>query len=150
MRRDLLVRLIGALKLAKGIVLLALGAGALALVHHDLPHVARHWLDAGHHHVRELFARLDSKKLMELGFGSFAYAAVFLVEGCGLLLRKRWAEYLTIVVTTSFIPFEVYELAHAWSATKLAVLIANIAVVIYLVVRRVQAHVRHHAFATAS
>jgi len=143
MQRDLLVRCIGAVKLAKGIVLVALGIGALALIHHDLPDFVRRWIDLGHDHVRQLFEQLDSKKLKELGAGSFAYAALFLIEGVGLLRRRRWAEYLTIAITTSFIPFEIYELLHTWSTAKLVVLLANIAVVIYLIVRRVQAH--HHA-----
>ena len=41
---------------------------------------------------------------------TFAYSALFLVEGTGLFFEKRWAEYLTIVATVSFIPVEIYEL----------------------------------------
>ena len=41
---------------------------------------------------------LGHRRLEALSVGTFVYAAVFLVEGTGLLLRKRWAEYLTVLV----------------------------------------------------
>ena len=61
---------------------------------------------------------------------------MFLVEGVGLLLRKRWGEYLTIVVTASFIPFEIYEMAHKPTALKAGGIALNVVIVVYLVVRR--------------
>ena len=44
--------------------------------------------------------------------GAFAYAIVFSVEGIGLLLGSRWAEWLTVVSTGLLIPFEIYEVFH--------------------------------------
>jgi uncharacterized membrane protein (DUF2068 family) len=58
-----------------------------------------------------------------------------LTEGVGLLLRKRWAEYFTIITTAGLIPLELYELAKHVTAAKIAILIINIAIVVYLVVR---------------
>ena len=34
----------------------------------------------------------------------FAYAIIFAVEGIGLYLRKRWAEYMVVIVVTSLLP----------------------------------------------
>jgi len=65
----------------------------------------------------------------------FAYAALFLTEGTGLLLRKRWAQYFTIIVTGSFLPLEVYEFARHASVAKLLVILLNVAIIGYLVVR---------------
>ena len=48
---------------------------------------------------------------------------------------KRWAEWFTIVITSSLIPVEIYELVRHPTVTKLLVLIINIAVVIYLLYR---------------
>jgi uncharacterized membrane protein (DUF2068 family) len=56
-----------------------------------------------------------------------------LTEGIGLALRKRWAEYLTIISTASLLPLEVYEILKRASAPKIVVLLANIAIVVYLV-----------------
>ncbi len=52
--------------------------------------------------------------------GTFLYAGLFLIEGTGLLLRKHWAEYFTIITTGLFIPLEVYELARHFTVVKLA------------------------------
>jgi uncharacterized membrane protein (DUF2068 family) len=60
--------------------------------------------------------------------------------GTGLPLRKRWVEYFTIITTTGLIPLEVYELSKHLTAVKIVVLIVNIAIVVYLVVRVCQEH----------
>ena len=59
----------------------------------------------------------------------------WLTEGTGLLLRKRWAEYFTIITTGGLIPLELYELSRHVTAVKIAVLIVNVAIVAYLVAR---------------
>jgi uncharacterized membrane protein (DUF2068 family) len=131
-------------KVVKAILLIAVGVGALSLVHD--PHTAatlRHAVNALRMDPNNRFfnravsavSGLDDKKLEEVGIGTFVYATVFLVEGTGLLLRKRWAEYLTTIVTASFIPFEIYELVHNPSALKVAGLVANVLIVVYLGVR---------------
>jgi len=66
---------------------------------------------------------------------SFAYAALFTTEGIGLWFQKRWAEYLTIVATSSLIPFEVWELVKKLTILRAALVIANVAIVIYLVAK---------------
>jgi uncharacterized membrane protein (DUF2068 family) len=76
---------------------------------------------------------VDDRKLKALSVGTFLYSALFLTEGVGLALRKRWAEYLTIVSTASLLPLEIYEIVRQVSALKIIVLLANIAIVIYLI-----------------
>jgi uncharacterized membrane protein (DUF2068 family) len=78
---------------------------------------------------------LSAQRLEELSLGTFVYAAVFATEGVGLLLRKHWAEYLTTLVTASFIPFELYELGHKPSWLKLGGLLLNLLIVLYLAQR---------------
>jgi uncharacterized membrane protein (DUF2068 family) len=58
-----------------------------------------------------------------------------LTEGIGLLLRKRWAEYFTIITTGGLVPLEIYEIARHVTAAKIVVLALNVAIVVYLVVR---------------
>jgi uncharacterized membrane protein (DUF2068 family) len=70
-----------------------------------------------------------------LSIGTFVYAAIFLVEGAGLLLRKRWAEFLTVFVTASFIPLEIYEIVRKPSPLKGVGILVNVLIVAYLVVR---------------
>ena len=47
-----------------------------------------------------------------IDLGTFLYAALFAVEGVGLWLGKRWAEWLTVVTTSLLIPIEIYEIVH--------------------------------------
>jgi uncharacterized membrane protein (DUF2068 family) len=77
---------------------------------------------------------LDDRRLKELSIGTFIYAGVFLVEGVGLALKKRWAEYFTIITTSSFLPIEIYEVARRVSGGKILALVINLAVVVYLIV----------------
>lgn len=64
--------------------------------------------------------------------GVLLYAALEILEGIGLWSLRRWGEYVAVVGTTIFVPLEVYELTEKISWLKLAVLLINIAAVLYL------------------
>ena len=85
------------------------------------------------HLLLEKIGKIDAHKLRQLRAGTFFYATLFLIEGTGLALRQRWAEYVTIISTSSLIPIEVYELLKQYSAAKVAFLLINVVVVVYLV-----------------
>jgi uncharacterized membrane protein (DUF2068 family) len=74
-------------------------------------------------------------QVKRLGLVGLFYAGLFLVEGTGLWLQRRWGEWTTVVITGLLIPLEVYEIARHPGATKILLLIVNIAVVGYLVYR---------------
>ena len=65
----------------------------------------------------------------------FVYAALLLVEGVGLLLLKRWAEYLTVLTTAAFIPLEVWSVVRHFGLVKTAILFLNVLAVWYLSAR---------------
>lgn len=133
--------LIAAFKLFKGVALLAVAFGARHWLNHDLAANVEHWVDLlridPHNRyilmILEKIANLDEHRLRELRAGTLFYATLFLVEGTGLALRQRWAEYVTIISTSSLIPLEVYELVKQYSSLKVAFLLINIAVVVYLI-----------------
>jgi uncharacterized membrane protein (DUF2068 family) len=135
------LRLIAVFKLLKGFALLALGIGALRLLHKDVAAVIEHWIDIfrvdpHNHFIHRLLAKLsilDDRRLKELSVGTFIYSAIFFVEGIGLALGQRWAEYFTIITTSSLLPLEVYELARRVSIGKILALLINLAVVAYLI-----------------
>lgn len=142
-RGSTLLILIGLFKLLKALVLVAAGVGALKLLHKDIADVMTHWaemlrIDPEDRFIHGILAKLfstTSKQLKELSAGSFIYAGLFLTEGVGLLLQKHWAEYLTVVTTSTLIPLEVYELAKRFSTAKLAILAVNVVIVWYLISR---------------
>jgi uncharacterized membrane protein (DUF2068 family) len=135
------LRVIAAFKLLKGLALLALGIGALRLLHKDVEAIVVHWInvfqvDPHSHYLQLLLEKLsilDDRRLKELSIGTFIYSAIFLTEGAGLAFRKSWAEYLTIITTASLLPLEVYELVKHASVGKVLALVINLAVVVYLV-----------------
>ena len=75
---------------------------------------------------------IDASRLREIGFGTFAYSALALVEGTGLMLRKVWAEYLTLGLTVAFLPWELFELARRPGLFRLGLLVINLLVLVYL------------------
>ncbi|MGC1372768.1 MAG: DUF2127 domain-containing protein, partial [Candidatus Sulfotelmatobacter sp.] len=93
-------------------------------------------IDPGSHFVNlalEKAARVSPARVKKLGLGSFLYAGLFLAEGTGLWLRKRWGEWLTVIITASLVPVEIYEICRHFSYVKIAVLAINVAVVVYLI-----------------
>ena len=135
------LRLIATFKLLKAFALIVVGVGALKLLHKDVAALVEHWInvfrvDAHNHFMNLLLAKLsilDDRRLKELSVGTFVYAGVFLVEGVGLMFRKRWAEYFTIITTASLLPIEIYELTRRLSIGRSFALAINLAVVAYLI-----------------
>jgi uncharacterized membrane protein (DUF2068 family) len=135
------LQLIAAFKLLKGLALLAVGIGTVKLLHKDVRALVEHWIgvfqvDPHDHYIHlliEKVSNLSDRRLKELSAGTFVYAAIFFVEGIGLALRKRWAEYFTVITTASLLPIEIYELVKHASLVKCFALVINLAVVAYLV-----------------
>jgi len=135
--------LIGVFKLVKAILLVALALTIMQFVHGDAASVVDHWarplhIDPDGRHLGRVVQRLvalDARRVRALTAGIFVYAGVFVVEGVGLILRRRWAEWFTIIVTASLVPVEVYEIVRHPRPVRIAVLAANLAIVWYLVVR---------------
>jgi len=138
---DRLLRLIAVFKFFKAASLIALGIGAFRLLHEDLGRVLEHWimalrLDPGQHFLDVALAKASNvspAQIKKVGVGSFIYAALFLAEGTGLWLRRRWGEWLTVIITGSLVPIEIYEIHRRPSWPKVVVFALNIAVVVYLI-----------------
>jgi uncharacterized membrane protein (DUF2068 family) len=147
-RSDRVVLWIGVFKLVKVAVLLAVGIGVLWLRDRDVAHHVQVWgVDPVNRYLGRVVGKagvISPRRFEELGIGSLCYALLFAVEGVGLVMRKLWAEYLTVLITGSFLPLEVYEIVEHGGAIKVAILAANAAIVIYLIGRLRRA--RHWPF----
>jgi uncharacterized membrane protein (DUF2068 family) len=138
---DGLLRLIAIFKFLKAALLIALGIGLFRVLHRDLGDVLEHWIEAlridpGSHFVNlalEKAAHVSPAQVKKLGLGIFLYAGLFLAEGTGLWLRKRWGEWLTVIITSSLVPVEIYEIHRHSSYAKIVVLALNVAIVLYLI-----------------
>jgi uncharacterized membrane protein (DUF2068 family) len=139
----LVLILIGIFKLFKALLLIVVGIGAIKFLHKDVAGTLMHWtqvlrVDPDSRIVHGMLVRVlrvTPKELKELSVGTFLYAGLFATEGLGLLLRKRWAEYFTIITTSGLIPLEIFEMARHFTVTKLVVGLVNVLIVWYLVAR---------------
>src|SRR5271169_3830347 len=135
------LRIIALYKLVKVLLLLALAYGEVRL--HDASLAAKllTWASARplgleRQVVTQLltwFSGISVSGIHMLRLVTLCYAAVFSIEGIGLWMRKRWAEWMTTIITASLIPFELWELFYRPNVGKLLVLLANIAIVVILV-----------------
>ena len=90
-------------------MLAAAGFGIFRMMNQDIGDmvgrfVLRLHLDPENEFVQGAISRLtnvDHKQLVAVGAGTFFYAILEAAEGVGLLLRKRWASYLTVIATGS-------------------------------------------------
>ncbi len=137
------IYLIAAFKLFKAVTLFMVGLGALHLIHKDVAETLSVWarhihVDPESRHLHRLFEKAfnaDPKQLKEVAAGTFIYSGLLFTEGIGLLLRRRWAEYFTIIMTALFIPLEIYEIFEKVSLTRVVVLAINSGIVWYLIDR---------------
>lgn len=133
--------LIGLFKLGKSILFFCIGMGAIHLLHKDLGDEVMRLAMALKFDPESRFVGLmldkvgliDIHKLKLISLGTFSYSVVALTEGVGLVLEKVWAEYLTLTLTISFLPWELYELARRLNWFRLSLLLINLAVLAYLV-----------------
>jgi uncharacterized membrane protein (DUF2068 family) len=71
-----------------------------------------------------------------LALAALAYAVLETTEGVGLAMRRRWAEYLTVIATGALIPFEVREVLARPTVLRVGALLVNVAIVVYLAYRK--------------
>lgn len=81
----------------------------------------------------ELLQELGPSKFEAVGLVALGYAVLFGIEGIGLWLGKHWAEWFTVIATGSLIPLELYETLYHFGWLKLATLVGNVAIIVYLV-----------------
>lgn len=132
--------LIAAFKLAQALVFVIIGVGALRLLHQDVGDVLARMADHMRFNPESRFVNfildkaslVDDRLLRRIGAVVFIYAALDLTEGIGLYLEKVWAEYLTLAITASFLPLEIFELSRRITVVRVALLAVNALVFFYL------------------
>ena len=138
--RNRWLTLIAAFKLSQALLFIAVGVGALRLLHKDVGDLV--WQLAEHlrfnpesrfvNFILDKSALIDDHILRRIGAGVFIYAALDIIEGTGLYLEKVWAEYLTLAITASFLPWEIFEVMRRVTWIRLALLVVNTMVFFYL------------------
>lgn len=140
-KRNRWLELIALYKLLQAALLVSVAVGALKLLHKDVADVLGNLAAALRMNTEgrivsfllERASLLDDHRLRQISIFLFIYAGLGLLEGLGLMLEKIWAEYLTAVLTASFLPLEIFELSHRVTPIRVALLVVNLAVLAYLV-----------------
>lgn len=151
------LRVVGAMKLSSGVLLAAAGFGIFRYIDKDLGARLEYFISRLHldpentvvHAVVSQVASIDHEHLIAIGAGTLFYAFLHMVEGTGLLLLRRWAEYFTVIITGSLIPLEGYEIARKVTPIRVAVLAVNLGILAYLVFQ-LRREKRAHAGAEGS
>jgi uncharacterized membrane protein (DUF2068 family) len=109
-----LIKMIAAERAIRGLLLAAGGIYLLAHLGADCGKLAERFmraveLDPNRHFFHAVITRLHELRVHQLrmaGALALVYGGIELVEGVGLWLDQLWAEYLTVIVTSLLIPFE--------------------------------------------
>lgn len=148
--------LIAFYKLLGALLFIAIGVGALRLLHKDIGDVVWHELievlrmNPESRVVNFIFQKaqlLNDPVLRRIGLAAFCYAALGILEAVGLYLEKAWGEFLTLVITASFLPFELHEIVMRVTWIRVSIFAVNSAVLLYMfwLLGERAAQRRHHA-----
>ncbi|HUV68976.1 MAG TPA: DUF2127 domain-containing protein [Terracidiphilus sp.] len=132
--------MIAAYKLLQALLIALIGVGARHLLHKDvgdeLATLADHMHFNSEWHlvtfVLDKASLVNDPLLRRIGLVAFSFAAISMIEGIGLYLEKIWAEYLTLAITASFLPWEIFEIFRHITAIRVALLALNLLVFLYL------------------
>jgi uncharacterized membrane protein (DUF2068 family) len=132
--------LIAAFKLSQALLFVLIGVGALQLLHKDIGDLLGRLADHLRFNPESRFVNfildkaslLDDRLLRRIGAAVFIYAGLDLLEGIGLYLEKAWAEYLTLAITASFLPLEIFEVYRKVTWIRVGLLVVNAMVFLYL------------------
>jgi uncharacterized membrane protein (DUF2068 family) len=133
--------LIAAYKLITALFFIAVGVGALHLVHRDIDDVVSQIASDLRFNPESRFVNfildkasfLNDPLLRRIGLAAFCYAGLGILEGIGLYLEKAWGEYLTLIITASFLPWEIHEIIRRMTWQRVSLFILNVLVLLYLV-----------------
>jgi uncharacterized membrane protein (DUF2068 family) len=146
-KTTLALRTVAVFEAAKGVVVLLLGLGLLRLMHKNLDEFAEQLIRFLHAspggRLSDLFVtaanRTTDKSLWALAAAAAVYAVVRFAEAYGLWYAREWAEWFALLSGSMYLPWEAYSLLRHPLPVKWVILCANLAIVLYMLVLRVQA-----------
>lgn len=132
--------LIAVYKMLQAALFIAIGVGALRLLHKDVGDMFALLADRLRFNpesrvvnfILDEASLLNDPVLRRIGAAAFCYAGLGMAEGIGLYLEKAWGEILTLVITASFLPWETVEAIRRITWVRVSLLTINILVFFYL------------------
>lgn len=132
--------LIALFKFAQALLFVAIGVGALKLLHRDIADDLTNLADRLHFNpewrvIDFLLGKaslINDPLLRRIGLAAFCYAGLGTAEGIGLYLEKAWGEVMTLIITASFLPWEIFEIVRRITWPRVGLLTINVLVFVYL------------------
>jgi uncharacterized membrane protein (DUF2068 family) len=142
-RGDGWMRLVAVGRFIYGVVLLAAGLTIFILIGKDLTAGLSKLINKWHLDAHLVYIHWLMKRIPDVSHGllvlltvmTFFYAALAFIEGLGLMAGKRWAYWLVIWDTASFIPVEIFRLCKEFGWINFGLLLFYTATVIYLLLQ---------------
>jgi uncharacterized membrane protein (DUF2068 family) len=147
------VRTVATVEFAKGFVVVLAGLGIFSMRHKDIWGVAESFLEFvhanPHHHFAGVFIdlvyRISDVRLWKIVVVAVVYAILRFVEAYGLWYIRAWAEWMTILSGSIYIPFEVADLLRRPDWIRLLIIAINVGIVLYILMLRLEAAKKCHA-----
>ena len=146
------VRTIAMFDVTIGAIVFLLGCGLFHLTHKDLAEVAERVVQVFHvnpegklsnlvfelaSQFSALASQFSDRNLWVLALATLAYASVRLAEGYGLWRGREWAQWFSLLSTALYLPPELYWMLGDPSWLNCAVLVTNIAILLFMLSLRV-------------
>ncbi len=147
------VRTVATFEFAKGFVVLLAGLGIFSMRHRDIWGIAESFLEFlhanPHHHFVGIFIdvvyRISDVRVWKIVVIATVYVILRFIEAYGLWYLRPWAEWLAIASGSIYIPFEVADVLRRADWIRLLILAINVAIVLYMVMLRLEAAKKRHA-----
>jgi uncharacterized membrane protein (DUF2068 family) len=145
------LRAVAAFEAAKAVLILLVGFGVFALIHKNLDEIAERLTQAlrvnPEGKLSSLFLslanRATDKTLWVLAIGALVDATVRSIEAFGLWKGREWAQWFALLSGALYLPGELYSLVRHPSWIEWGVLATNAAVLLFMLILRVESARRH-------
>jgi uncharacterized membrane protein (DUF2068 family) len=141
------LRAVAIFEAVKGLLVLVVGFGLVSLLHHDAQHAVERLIEHLHlnlaNHYPRIFAetleQLTNVRLWLLSTAALSYAVVRSIEAYGLWHERPWAEWFAALSGGVYIPFEIIKLERHVTGLGIFLLVANLAIVAFMLMLRFRA-----------
>ena len=139
------LRTVAGFEAAKGALVLVLGITVLAL-HSHVQDLAENLLYHLHidfdrrvgHMMLNAASTISDARWWTIGAAVGTYTSVRFIEAWGLWNRRVWAEWFALLSGTMYLPWELLKLVERVDWDRIAVLVINLAIVLYMLSIRIR------------
>jgi uncharacterized membrane protein (DUF2068 family) len=139
------LRAVASFEAFKGVLVILLGL-FIVIYHQRAEDVTENLLDHLHispdrrlgHALMHAAATVSDARLWTIAGAIVAYSTVRFIEAWGLWHRRVWAEWFALLSGTMYLPLELLKVAERATWERIAVLVINIVIILYMLYIRLR------------